>query len=297
MAPQDVKTGKSDNINRKNTLPDLDGKTWLRYSISVWDDLAKNTEERSIKHPAMFPAALTDRLVEVFYRRQKGMVLDPFLGSGSTLCSAYRFGIPSVGFEIAPEFLELAKKRLDQIPGDRAAYPRLIAGDARSMEEYLPPESAGLCITSPPYWDILQFWLVESRNKRCGFLQRVIEELNLDDCFVVWDRIEKIAHQKEYRGTIDCAVARAVAPLSVLLELGLPFLRRKGVLIALKGHAVIEEIKTAGRALEILGGAVDQVIPYYFPGEKGRNVVVVSKERETPLRFPRKPGTPAKKPL
>lgn len=156
MAPQDVKTGKSDNINRKNTLPDLDGKTWLRYSISVWDDLAKNTEERNIKHPAMFPAALTDRLVEVFYRRQKGMVLDPFLGSGSTLCSAYRFGIPSVGFEIAPEFLELAKKRLDQIPGDRAAYPRLIAGDARSMEEYLPPESAGLCITSPPYWDILR---------------------------------------------------------------------------------------------------------------------------------------------
>ena len=156
MAPQDVKTGKSDNINRKNTLPDLDGKTWLRYSISVWDDLAKNTEERSIKHPAMFPAALTDRLVEVFYRRQKGMVLDPFLGSGSTLCSAYRFGIPSVGFEIAPEFLELAKKRLDQIPGDRSAYPRLIAGDARSMEEYLPPESAGLCITSPPYWDILR---------------------------------------------------------------------------------------------------------------------------------------------
>lgn len=156
MAPQDVKTGKSDKINCKHTLPDLDGKTWLRYSISVWDDLAKNAEERSIKHPAMFPAALTDRLVEVFYRRQKGMVLDPFLGSGSTLCSAYRFGIPSVGFEIAPEFLELAKKRLDQIPGDRAAYPRLIAGDARSMEEYLPPESAGLCITSPPYWDILR---------------------------------------------------------------------------------------------------------------------------------------------
>jgi 16S rRNA (guanine527-N7)-methyltransferase len=143
----------------------------------------------------------------------------------------------------------------------------------------------------------LQFWLVESRNKRCGFLQRVIEELNLDDCFVVWDRIEKIAHQKEHREIFDCAVARAVAPLSVLLELGLPFLRRKGVLIALKGHAVIEEIKTAGRALEILGGAVDQVIPYYFPGEKGRNVVVVSKERETPLRFPRKPGIPAKKPL
>jgi len=67
------------------------------------------------------------------------------------------------------------------------------------------------------------------------FCRGFIEELNLDDCFVVWDRIEKIAHQKEYRGTIDCAVARAVAPLSVLLELGLPFLRRKGCVDSSQG--------------------------------------------------------------
>jgi len=146
---------KQENITAE-ALPELDGRTWLRYSISVWDDLAKTAEERSFGHPAIFPRALTDRLVEIFYRRQKGLILDPFLGSGSTLCSAYRYGIPSVGFEIVPEYLDLTKKRLDRIAGERAYYPRLIAEDARTMGGYLSPGSAGLCITSPPYWDILR---------------------------------------------------------------------------------------------------------------------------------------------
>ena len=111
------------------------------------------------------------------------------------------------------------------------------------------------------------------------------------------ERLENIAHKKKYRGFFDCAVARAVAPLSVLLELGLPFLKVQGKLIALKGYAVDEEIKESKNALETLGGNVDKVVPYFFPGEKGRNVVVVSKEEETTLEFPRKPGIPAKKPL
>lgn len=156
MAPQENKSKGSEKAKGKNKPPDLDGKTWLRYSISVWDDLIKTAEERSMRHPAMFPTALTDRLIEIFYRRQNGLVLDPFLGSGSTLCSAYRYGIPSVGFEIVPEFLDLAKKRLAQIPGDPVYYPRLIAGDARTMMNDLSPGSVGLCITSPPYWDILR---------------------------------------------------------------------------------------------------------------------------------------------
>ena len=146
MAPQ----------GKKSKLPDLDGSTWLRYSISIWDRLVKTGEERSFRHPAMFPCALTDRLVEVFYRRQKGLVLDPFSGSGSTLCSAYHYGIPSVGFEISPDYLTLIKKRLTQIPGDPASYPRLIRCDARRIKEHLDLGSVGLCITSPPYWDILR---------------------------------------------------------------------------------------------------------------------------------------------
>jgi DNA modification methylase len=156
LAFRDNTTKGSEKTEGNNKLPKLNGKDWLRCSISVWDDIAKTAEERSMRHPAMFPTALTDRLIRIFYRRQQGLVLDPFLGSGSTLCSAYRYGIPSVGFEITEEYLELAKKRFDQMAGDALYYPRLIADDARTMENYLNPESVGLCITSPPYWNILR---------------------------------------------------------------------------------------------------------------------------------------------
>lgn len=156
MVIRDNKTKGSERTEGNSKLPKLNGKAWLRYSISVWDDIAKTAEERSMRHPAMFPTALTDRLIRIFYRGQQGLVLDPFLGSGSTLCSAYRYDIPSVGFEINEEYLDLAKKRFDQMAGDALYYPRLIADDARTMENHINPESVGLCITSPPYWNILR---------------------------------------------------------------------------------------------------------------------------------------------
>lgn len=137
---------------RKTTQ--LDGKTWLRYSISIWDDI-KTAEERSYRHPAIFPESLTDRLIEIFGYENEGSVLDPFSGSGSTLCSAYRCGLPSVGFEISAEYLELTRRRLAEIQGSKDCYPRLIQSSSLFIEDYLEPETVGLCITSPPYWDIL----------------------------------------------------------------------------------------------------------------------------------------------
>ena len=99
----------------------------------------------------MFPQALTDR-DHVFYREKDlcGSLL------GQAHCSAYSFGIPSVGFEIVPEYIELAEKRLASIQGDPSCYPQLIMDDARRIKEYLRPASVGLCITSPPYWNILR---------------------------------------------------------------------------------------------------------------------------------------------
>lgn len=133
----------------------LDGRTWLRYSISVWDDLAKSTAERSYKHPAMFPSALTDRLIEIFCP-PRGVVLDPFMGSGSTVYSAFTAGHPSVGFELSPQYMRLAERRLAEATGDPADYPRLIRADSRELGRHLEPESVHFCVTSPPYWDILQ---------------------------------------------------------------------------------------------------------------------------------------------
>lgn len=154
--------GGKDDVERNKkgrnlrAVPKLDGRTWLRYSISIWDGLAKTFQERQLKHPAMFPLALTDRLVQIFSRSRQGLVLDPFLGSGSTVCSAYRFGLPSVGFELSSEYLETAKRRLAEVSGDPLFYPRLIQDDCRKLTHYLGPGSVALCITSPPYWNILR---------------------------------------------------------------------------------------------------------------------------------------------
>ncbi len=134
-------------------LNKLDGKTWLRYSISIWDDV-KTSEERAYHHPAMFPCAMTDKLLEIF-NRHRGIVLDPFMGSGSTICSAYGKDMPSVGFELSERYLNLARTRLEGIQGVPEFYPQLINDSSLNLSQYMPPESVSLCVTSPPYWNIL----------------------------------------------------------------------------------------------------------------------------------------------
>ncbi|MBU4532298.1 MAG: site-specific DNA-methyltransferase [Firmicutes bacterium] len=132
----------------------LDGRTWLRYSISVWDDLVKTAEERALKHPAMFPTALIERLLEVFCP-PGGVVLDPFMGSGSTVVGAYRRGHRAIGFELSPEYVELTTSRLGEIHGRSDYYPQIVQEDSRKLAEHVDPGQVHLCITSPPYWDIL----------------------------------------------------------------------------------------------------------------------------------------------
>ncbi|RKY99998.1 MAG: DNA methyltransferase [Candidatus Hydrothermota bacterium] len=158
----------------------LSGKKWLTYSISVWDDIKRNSEERKLKHPAMFPLMLVDRLLDCYYWGDKGVVLDPFLGSGTTLISALGRGLSGVGFEIVKEFAVLSYKRLwFYSNSDLFATPQkrkleidilkrpqklrfrddiqkffIIQNDVRRILEFLEPESIDIMITSPPYWNI-----------------------------------------------------------------------------------------------------------------------------------------------
>jgi len=139
---------------------DLDGGTWLRYSISVWDDIRKSDEEARGNHPAAFPSMLVKRLIDMFLRKSQKVVLDPFVGSGSTVVAAMQAGKLGIGLDICAAYIERARIRADGLRTlwhDEAPLPDPIlrVADARNLLAYVEPSSVDLCITSPPYWDIL----------------------------------------------------------------------------------------------------------------------------------------------
>ena len=143
----------------------------------------------------------------------------------------------------------------------------------------------------------MRLCMLESQQKRCLFLTEAISRLGLGNSNVLAGRAEELACKEAYREGFECVVARAVAPLMTLVELALPFVAMGGHLVALKGSAADEETAEAEYALEQLGGVLERVIPYRFPGENGRNVVSIKKIALTPERYPRRPGIPAKRPL
>ena len=135
---------------------DLDGKSWLRYSISVWNDIRKTREELQLNHPAMFPVQLPKRLIEIFTNKTMKTVLDPFVGSGATLIAAMELNKQGIGFDISEEYIRICKERLKTLNLFSKNIPPLVyQEDARNLLKYLSENSVDLCITSPPYWDIL----------------------------------------------------------------------------------------------------------------------------------------------
>ncbi len=141
---------------------DLDGAEWTRSSISVWSDLRKTAEETALKHPAMFPQALVERVIRAFTRQSGRVVLDSFAGSGSTLLAARAQGREGIGFEVSPEYVALARRRLGDPDGDAGPHGeyggegwRIYPCSAGHIPDRLPADSVDLCVTSPPYWDIL----------------------------------------------------------------------------------------------------------------------------------------------
>ena len=144
----------------KKRANSLDGKTWIRYSVSVWDDIRRTPEERSIGHPASFPIQLVERLIKCFSRNDQEHILDPFVGSGSTVVAAEGLGRIGIGLDISEDFIQKARSRPRQMftsegsdfhRGER----RLFVDDATNLLQYVEAESIDLVITSPPYWDIL----------------------------------------------------------------------------------------------------------------------------------------------
>lgn len=144
----------------------------------------------------------------------------------------------------------------------------------------------------------LKITIIDSLNKRIKFLDGLVNKLNLDNVTLVHGRAEELGKNKLYRERFDIVTARAVAAMNVLTELCLPFVAVGGKFIAMKSEKAPEELMTAKYAIELLGGKITEQESVELPNNEGlRNFVFVSKEKATPNKYPRKPGTPSKKPL
>jgi 16S rRNA (guanine527-N7)-methyltransferase len=144
----------------------------------------------------------------------------------------------------------------------------------------------------------LKLVLLEAAAKKAAFLRHITQKLGLDDVEIVVGRAEEVAHLSEYREKFDLVLSRAVAPLSPLVELVLPFCAVGGSFVAQKKGDIKSELSQAAKAIEILGGRLGEVKPLDLAefADK-RYLVVIDKVSPTPPKYPRRAGIPAKRPL
>ena len=143
----------------------------------------------------------------------------------------------------------------------------------------------------------MEFILVDSLNKRINFLEEVAKELCLEKIQLIHSRVEDLAKNMNYREKADVIVSRAVANLRVLVEYMLPFVKKEGICICMKGPNIEEEIEEGKKAIEILGGKIEKIENILLPGNLERNLIIIKKIKNTPEKYPRKAGMPAKQPL
>lgn len=163
-----------------------------------------------------------------------------------------------------------------------------------------------------------RFTLADSLNKRIRIIQEFCDELGIGNVTAIHGRAEDLGRKEDLREQFDVCVSRAVADLRVLAEYCLPFVKRGGYFIAYKGAGCEEEVRGAEHAIDLLGGQIEGIVPAFARRRDGsmsesngrrrgvpgihenmreHRLVIIRKAEHTPKAYPRKAGTPAKKPL
>ena len=144
----------------------------------------------------------------------------------------------------------------------------------------------------------LKITLLDSLNKRIKFLNEVINKLELKDITAIHGRAEDFAKDKNYRQSYDLCVSRAVANLSTLSEYCLPYVKTGGKFISYKSEKITDEMNAAKNAIIILGGNISGQVDFILPNSDiYRNLFIIDKNKDTPMKYPRKAGLPSKEPL
>ncbi len=195
-----------------NKLNCLTPKEWLKCQLGVWQFTydGRDIRDKNV-HPATFPVALAERVISLFTHRGE-LVLDPFVGSGTTLLAARGLERNAVGFDLKPEYIQLCKERLAQTTLWGHTQQIAICDDARNIPAYLQPDTVALIFTSPPYANLLNRpRLNKSRRER------------KNEQFL---RVEQYSQDPRDLGTLDeQAYAQAMADIFAGL---LPLLRPRG---------------------------------------------------------------------
>ncbi|MGC8861595.1 MAG: DNA methyltransferase [Armatimonadota bacterium] len=142
--------GPVDPRNKLNNLPNTE---WMIYTKSVWFSKPPQRDQLKVQHPATFAESDVVKLLE-FFTKPGERVLDPFVGSGSTLVACAQCGRNGVGIELVDRWVRVARERIAQ--QDLMTQQKLIPGDAREVMPTLDDESFEFIVTSPPYWAILR---------------------------------------------------------------------------------------------------------------------------------------------
>jgi len=141
-------------------------KEWLKSQLGVWQFFYESRDIRDKNiHPATFPIALAKKVIELFTHKGE-LVLDPFVGSGTTLVAAQDTDRNAVGFDLQEKYIDLCKSRLMQTTLFSDSKQLAVQDDARNISEYLDLESVSLIFTSPPYANLLNR---ERKNKSRRF--------------------------------------------------------------------------------------------------------------------------------
>ena len=175
-------------VSPRNTLNVLTAKEWIQETISVWRQkgLGANHPDTHFErlHPAPYSYTDVARLVR-FFSKPGDVVLDPFVGIGSTLKAAATEGRNGVGIELSPEFARLSQERLASEVEESllsATSQTVLQGDSRSILKGMDADSVDLLVTSPPYWNILHKKDHKAKQERedKGLLTRYSEDDSLD---------------------------------------------------------------------------------------------------------------------
>ena len=144
----------------------------------------------------------------------------------------------------------------------------------------------------------LKVTLLDSLNKRLKFLNEVIEKLGLEGIETVHGRAEDGAKKPELREAFDLSVTRAVARVSVISEYCLPYVKTGGYFAAYKSGKAAEELEEGKKSIAALGGKVEKTEEFLLPdSDMERTILLIKKVKNTPKKYPRKAGTPAKEPI